>query len=107
MNVIYHLDSKYRPCCHIFAVLALTQGREGATKMLSLYTFFYQDSFHKDEKGQKLFGEGGIFFDDPLKLLISCCPNKITLSLSFDANLAKLGPILGKLYCIYYILCVY
>ena len=46
-----------------------------------------------------------IFF----KLLISCCTNKITLSLSYDANLAKLGPILGKLYhlLLHYILHVY
>ena len=41
------------------------------------------------------------------KLLISSCLNKIALSLSFDANLAKLGPVLGKLYYTYYILYVH
>ena len=31
-------------------------------------------------------------------------PNKITFSLSFDANLAKLDPILGKMYYAHFIL---
>ena len=52
---------------------------------------------------QSLFGKDG-FFDCPFKLLISCSSDKITLSLSFDANLAKLGPVLGKLYYTYKIL---
>ena len=38
------------------------------------------------------------FFDDSLKLLISYCPNKITFSLSFNAPLAKLDSISGKLF---------
>ena len=105
----------------IFAIHALMHGLEAATKMLSLYTFFYQHSFHEYQKSQKtlknkdffqnclayhleLFFEKRKFFDGPVKLLISCYTNKITLSLSFNANLAKLGPILGPLYYTYYIL---
>ena len=84
--------------------------------MLSLYTFFYQDSFNKDQKGKKLlknknylknylgssfviksFGKGGAFYD-PFKPSVFCCPNKITISLSFVVNIAKLSPILGKKY---------
>ena len=37
----------------IFAIHALMHGLEAATKMLSLYTFFYRDSFHEYQKGQK------------------------------------------------------
>ena len=79
--------------------------------------FFFQDSFHKDQKGQKiaerkhflielfgliichsdLFLETMNFLDDFFKLLISCCANKITSPLYHDANLAKLGPVLRKL----------
>ena len=80
--------------------------------MLSLCTFFYQDSFNKDQKGQKLlknknylknylgssfviksFGKDGAFYD-AFKPSIFCCPSKITISLSFDPNIAKLSPIL-------------
>ena len=76
---------------------------------------FYQDNFHEDQKGQKLlkkksflwnylglsfviksFGKDGPFYD-PFKPSFPC-PNKITIPLSSDANLGKLGPILGKLY---------
>ena len=54
---------------------------------------------------QSLFGKDG-FFDCPFKLLISCSSVSPYL-VSFDANLAKLGPVLGKLYYTYKILCGY
>ena len=38
------------------------------------------------------------------KLLIFCCLHKIMFSLSFDINLAKLGPILGKMHYTHVIL---
>ena len=48
------------------------------------------------------FGKNGIFFNCPFKHLISCCLNKITLPLlSFDANWAKLGSMLGNFYYAY------
>ena len=47
------------------------------------------------------------FFYDPTELLISCCPSKIKLPLSFDTNLAKLDPIFGELNYTYYILYEY
>ena len=95
-------------------------GLEAATKMLSLYTLFimivlirirtvknkkiaekqefFLDLFRLIICHSEVFSEKmEFFFDDPLKLLISCCTNKIMLPLSFDANLALLGPILGKL----------
>ena len=40
-------------------------------------------------------------------LLISCYPNKVTLSLYFGAHLAIVGPVLGKLYYTHYILYLY
>ena len=121
LNVIYHLEGNCRAgTIVIFAIHVLAHGLEASTKMLSLYTFFYQDSFHKDKKGQKSLKEknflknclGSSFVIQRWKrwtflLLISCCYNEIVLSLSFDANLAKLCPILGKLYYTYYILHVY
>ena len=121
LNVIYHLEGNCRAgTIVIFAIHVLAHGLEASTKMLSLYTFFYQDSFHKDKKGQKSLKEknflrnclGSSFVIQRWKrwtflLLISCCYNEIVLSLSFDANLAKLCPILGKLYYTYYILYVY
>ena len=36
-------------------------------------------------------------FYDPFKPSVPCCPNKITISLSFDVNLDKMAPILGKI----------
>ena len=45
----------------VFAVHALTHGLVAATKMLSLYTFFYRDSFHKDQKGQNLLKNNNFF----------------------------------------------
>ena len=45
----------------ISGIHALTQWLEAATKMLSLYTLFYRDSFHKDQKGQKSLKNKGFF----------------------------------------------
>ena len=42
-----------------------------------------------------------------MKLTISYCPNKTTFPLSFDADLAELGPNLEKFYYSYHILYVY
>ena len=42
-----------------------------------------------------------------MKLTIYYCPNKTTFPLSFDADLAELGPNLEKFYYTYHILYVY
>ena len=38
------------------------------------------------------------FFNYPFNFTISDCPNKTTFSLSFDVDLAELGPNLEKFY---------
>ena len=103
-----------------------------------LYIFmpvlFFQNSFYKDQKGQKSLKNKSVFlellrlivchskfflekiklllmiqfFDDPApNILLIQQNNRITLPLSFNTNLTKLGPTLEKLYCTYYILYVY
>ena len=53
LHVIYHLDSNYRPYRH-FCNSCIDTRAWGCSQNDFLYTLFYQDSFHKDQKSQKL-----------------------------------------------------
>ena len=68
---------------------------------------FYLESFTLSIGHSECFAEKLEYSDDPFKLLIPCCPNKILFSLSFDANLAKFSLFCEKLYETFSFLDVY
>ena len=76
----------------------------GCNQNVFLFTFFNKNLLHLSFT--TLFRKDG-FFDYPFKLTISYCPSKTTFSLSFNADLAELGPNLEKFYYTYYILYLY
>ena len=79
----------------IFAIHALMHELEATTKMISIYTFFYQDSIHKNQKSQKTEKNKNCLGSNHMLFWVFFGED--------DANLTKLGPICWILLYLYFL----
>ena len=120
MNVINHLDSSSRPCRQFCKSCTVTRAWS-CSQNTFLYTFFYKDSFHKNQKLWKwlkikkkknylspsfviksFFGEDGIFYD-LFKLLISYCAKKNYVFIAFPCEFCYIDSSFRKIFlCLLY-----